>query len=753
MRGRIRAIDVSDDLSLVADLEENFPVGSALKAQVISVDVEKNHLDLTAKASGAANQINLKEISRGMILPGRVTKTSERQVLVQLSDNTVGAVNLIDLSDDYAKANPMAFQKNEIVRVCVVEVDIPNKKVLLSLRPSKVLSSSLPVEDQEITSPHQLHINDVVRGFVCNVADTGLFITLGHGVTAFVRVSNLSDSYIKEWKDEFQRDQLVRGRIISLDVETGQVQMSLKESMMKSDYVAPTTFNDLKVGQIVTGKVAKVEDFGVFIVIDNSANVRGLCHRSEIAEQRVDDARKLFSEGDVVKAKVLKLDPETRRISLGLKARYFTNEEEGQLPSNEGGNICDRTTEAGNDSTREDESSDSDSSIDENEGARLDDEMSDDDEELLNIQKNGDIDSSASEDDSESETEATTKPSLVAGLQIGGFDWQGLSAQPNIKNNSTPSSDTEQSLPKHKKKRKPTIQADLTGDLDTHGPQSTDDYERLLLSEPDSSLLWLQYMAFHLELGEIDTARRIAQRALKSISPLGGQSESEKLNIWIAMLNLENAYGDDETIDTTFKSACQVNDPQEIHERLTSIYIQSGKQDKSDQLFHVMLKKFGSADPKLWINYATFLFDTLGEPERGRALLSRALQTLPPTAHVDITAKFAALEFRSSKGLAERGRTIFEGLLDSFPKRVDLWNVLLDLEMRYGGDDHKGQVRRLFERIFDGDAAVKKMRIKNKQAKFFFKKWLEFEEKEGDERSVEAVKKRAEMWVRGVRGE
>ena len=159
-----------------------------------------------------------------------------------------------------------------------------------------------------------------------------------------------------------------------------------------------------------------------------------------------------------------------------------------------------------------------------------------------------------------------------------------------------------------------------------------------------------------------------------------------------------------------------------------------------------MLKKFGSSDPKIWTNYATFLFDTLREPERGRALLSRALQTLPSPAHVDITSKFASLEFRSASGLAERGRTIFEGLLDSFPKRVDLWNVLLDLEIKYGGEDKKGQVRRLFERIFDG-AGTTTTRIKNKQARFFFKRWLQFEEQEGDDRTVEAVKKRALEWV------
>lgn len=756
VRGRIRAIDVSDDLSLVANLEENFPVGSALKAKVIAVNVDKNQLDLSAKAGGESSQLALKELSEGMILPGRVTKTSERQVLVQLSDNIVGAVNLIDLADDYAKADPTTFHKNEIVRVCVVDIDNPNKKILLSLRPSKILSSSLPVEDREITSIQQLQVNDIVRGFICNVADHGLYVTLGHGVTAFVRISNLSDSYLKEWKDAYQRDQLVRGRIISLDADTGHVQMSLKESVLKADYITPMAFSDLKVGQVVTGKVAKVEEFGVFIVVDNSDNLRGLCHRSEIAEQRVEDARKLISEGDAVKAKVLKLDPETRRISFGLKASYFSNDADGDdeadISSSEDGDIVPGGVELGHD-PEEDEDSDTSAEVDDD--GETEDEESEDNEDILDLQRqDGQLESLSTSDDDESRTESKAKPSLLAGLQVGGFDWQGLSAQPISKSTSKPVSDTEEYPSKHKKKRKPTIHTDLTGNLDTYGPQSSDDYERLLLSESDSSLLWLQYMAFHLSLGEVDTARHIAQRALKTITPIGGHSESEKLNIWIALLNLENAYGDPTTLETTFTQACQFNDPQSIHQRLASIYIQSSKYAQADQLFQTMLKKFGSSDPKLWPNYANFLFDTLAEPERARSLLPRALQTLPASTHVDVTAKFAAMEFRSPNGLAERGRTIFEGLLDSFPKRVDLWNVLLDLEIKHGGGemegdkDRKARVRRLFERIFDDGGQAGVVRLKNKQAKFFFKRWLEFEEGKGDERALEAVKKRAEGWVR-----
>ena len=153
-----------------------------------------------------------------------------------------------------------------------------------------------------------------------------------------------------------------------------------------------------------------------------------------------------------------------------------------------------------------------------------------------------------------------------------------------------------------------------------------------------------------------------------------------------------------------------------------------------------MLKKF-SQDPQIWINYGSFLFDVAGSADRARQLLPRALQILPQQTHLDLTRQFAQLEFRSSNGLPERGRTIFEGLLNSFPKRVDLWNVLLDHEIRIGD---KMQVRRLFERIFAG-------RVKNKQARYFFKRWLAFEEKCGDERSAEAIKKRAAEFVKQAR--
>ncbi|KAJ6144754.1 hypothetical protein N7470_008649 [Penicillium chermesinum] len=697
VRGRLRFMDASDDLSLLTDVEKNFPIGSALKVQVTAVDASKGHLDLTAKQG--YDKLAFGDVSVGMILPGRVTKVTDKQVIMQLGEALVGAVNLIDLADDYSKANPAAYSKNEVLRAYVVGVDKSNKRIHLSLRPSKVMSSSLPVQDREIASIKDLKKGDIVRGFIKRVDDKGLFVTVGHDVTAYARVSDLSDSYLKEWKDGFQAGQLVKGRVTLVDAENNKLQISLKESALDPNYKAPVTLRELKQGDIVTGKVRKVEEFGAFIVVDGSANVSGLCHRSEMADKRVEDARTLYDEGDAVKAKIIKIDHEQGKISFSLKASHFQDEDE----------------------------EDSDEEMGEAAGG-IDVEEDDEDD---------------NEDDTDDDGVAIsgTKPSKEGGLGASGFDWSG-----NVQNDEDvdmASEDEEKT--QRKKNRKPQIQEDRTGDLDANGPQTVADYERLLLGEPDSSLLWLQYMAFQLELGEVEKARAIAERALRTIAM--GQ-DAEKLNIWVALLNLENTYGDDDSLEEVFKRACQFNDTQEIYDRMISIYIQSGKNEKADDLFREnMKKKISTQSPKFFLNYASFLFDTLAAPT-----------SLPPHTHVETTSKFGQLEFRSPNGDVERGRTVFEGLLSSFPKRIDLWNVLIDLEIKVGDAE---QVRRLFERVLGlqnkkGVISVdSSKKLKPKKASFLFKKWLAFEEKlaaqdGGNEKMVEEIKARAAAYVKSL---
>ena len=558
VRGRIKAMDISENIALVQDLSKNFPLGCAIRAKTIHIDIENNRLDLSARKGSTSKTLTFDELSPGMVLPGTITKITERQVMVQLSDNVAGPVHLVDLADDYSIANPTAYQKYQTVRVCVKDVDRPNKRVTLSTRPSKVLSSSLPIIDPDISSISQLKVNDIYRGFIKNVADNGVFVSLASNITALIKITDLSDSFLKDWKAGFEIDQLVRGKIIAVDTKLNQVQMSLRESHIKNEYKAPLTMGDIKVGQTVTGKVRKVVEYGVFIVVDNTANISGLCHRSEMSDQPGANPLKLYEEGDLVKAVVLKVDSTSRKISFGLKASYLAKDDQDEEMDS-----ADDHSFSGFDDNESDEASGTENGL-------LDKNLA------ISSHSDGDLDLIAEDQGGvqlgHKQNNGSSVPNALPGLSVG-FDWTGDTLAEADKGTSPSDTESEASQPKKKRRRKAEIKIDRTGDLDANGPQSIADFERLLLGQPNSSVLWLSYMAFQLELSEVDKAREIAERALKSINM---REQEEKLNVWVALLNLENTYGNEESLEDVFTRACQYNESQEMHERLLSIYIQSG---------------------------------------------------------------------------------------------------------------------------------------------------------------------------------
>lgn len=556
VRGRLPLSEASDDLSLLSNPTVSFPVGCALKVRVKTIDAAQSHLDLTARSSNSSTSVTWDSVKKGLVLPGKVTKVTDRSIVVHLSDEVSAPVHLIDLEDDYDEANPKKYKKNEIVQVAVIDVDASNKRLRLSTRPSRVLNSNLPVKDSEIaTVSGSLNKGDTIRGFVKNVSDKGLFVTFGGHVTAFVKISDLSDSFLKDWKEHFRVDQLVKGRITAVDVAAGQVSLSLKASVLDDNYVPPRTLEDFAEGDVVTGKVRAVEEFGAFVVIDDSANVSGLCHRSEMAENKVKDARKLYNAGDAVKARILKIDLTKKKISFGLKPSYLDGED-----SDEDMEDSDEDAGAPLDSDAQDEESDEDL------------EFVDAPEISIKGTDNRD-ESSEDEDDDDAEMGGL---SGTDGLDAGGFDWSGQALDEAGTESDAQSEEVDGKDKKKKKKRKAGIQVDRTAQLDTNGPQTGSDFERLLLGQPDSSDLWMQYMAFQLQVSEPAKAREIAERALKTINI---REEAEKLNVWTAYLNLENAYGTDETLEEVFKRACQYNDDQVVHERLTTIYIKTDKHD------------------------------------------------------------------------------------------------------------------------------------------------------------------------------
>jgi rRNA biogenesis protein RRP5 len=163
---------------------------------------------------------------------------------------------------------------------------------------------------------------------------------------------------------------------------------------------------------------------------------------------------------------------------------------------------------------------------------------------------------------------------------------------------------------------------------------------------------------------------------------------------------------------------------------------------RADDMFTKMCKKFKSKKT-VWIAHFQYLLKG-SRHEEAHALLKRSLQSLPNYKHVEVMSKFAQMEFEL--GSAERGRTIFNALLEKHPKRMDLLFVNIDKEIK-SGDILKA--RALFDSVVNPVSNERKQKFKfsDKQMKSLFKKWYRMEEEHGDEESQERVKEEARTFV------
>lgn len=286
----------------------------------------------------------------------------------------------------------------------------------------------------------------------------------------------------------------------------------------------------------------------------------------------------------------------------------------------------------------------------------------------------------------------------------------------------------KKSLKKHREEEIREIERNRRAGL--IAPKSTAEFEQMVLSSPNSSYVWIQYMAYVISQGEVGKARTLAERAVRTIS---FREQGEKFNIWMAWVNIENRYGSEETTREVFQKAMGQSSPPRVLKTVLDIYEQTGKIEQAEEVA-ALLCKVCSDSPEAWIRTMKFWLRQ-GNAAKAQETLRKSMQALPTRHHVHMSSQAALLEFKL--GDAEKGRSIMEQLLQDNPKRTDLWSVYMDQEISHGTQQ---RARALFERCIHMTLPPKKM-------KFVFKKYLEYEKKHGDEDAVEKVKRKAMEYV------
>lgn len=665
-------------------------VSQLSKFKVIEIDSEHKILNLEP----VLTTLDLKALNKGDKLEANVIAIEDTFMLFRISGCDQQAIaHVTDILSNF-ETNQIPKGKYSVgmkTSVFVKDVDAEKKRLSVSL----LKHNKSQVELSSLTRGSKLSV------LVKRITPAGVFVFVSNVLDGFIPVALISDAYLKDWKRQFKPLQVIKTVVIRAE-NAENITLSSRESDLTTQNIDDLgkrrgkfgkEFVDVEVGKVYDGVVRGVTDFGVFINLDGFDKVSGLAHKMEISDNvealKDRDLNDLFGEGDSVRCYVIKKNDTKKQLSLSLKGSKvnFSVEEEVEAEA-------------------------------------------EDDDDVMDVEYNNESDSD------EEEVEKTTVPELSEdGLSLStGFDWTGKILDQVVAEEDSDSDDESADFTKKTKASAKKV-VDKTIALTTETPQSNADFERLILSDPNNSVNWLNFTAFQLTVGEVAKAREILDRALNTINY---REEQEKLNIWVARLNLEFTFGSSESLNEAFVKACSYMDDYVMHVKLIMIYTSAGKLDDADKLYTKAIKKFGSERLAIWEKYGEFLLST-EKKEEAHLLLVKALKQLPKRDHVAIVKKFCQLEYKY--GDIEQGRTLMEGLLVDASKRIDLWNVYIDLEIKYNSKQ-KTNIEDLFERC------VANPKINKKQAKFFFKKWVEYEESHKDSKMIDYVAAKASEYIR-----
>ena len=285
--------------------------GKKIKAMIVKVDKAKSSVVISRKELIEREKARVAEIVDRLleskeVVEGTIKKITSYGMFVDVGGMD-GLVHYSQISHK-GPVNPSKyFDEGDIVNVLALDYDKKKRHLSLSIKDAN------PDPWQDIDSI--IGVGDTVTVTVSNIEPYGVFVDLGEDLEAFLHVSEVSwNKNVKHPKDYLSVGEDINVEVIEIDKEGRRLRVSLKSLLPKP----MDAFVDAhKVGEVVTGTVSSLTDFGAFIKIDS---VEGLLHNQEISWDKSQNAKNLLKSGDEVEVKIIKIDKDAGKISLSKKA-------------------------------------------------------------------------------------------------------------------------------------------------------------------------------------------------------------------------------------------------------------------------------------------------------------------------------------------------------------------------------------------------------------------------------------------------
>lgn len=643
---------------------------------------------------GITNSIELNTLAIGYI-----TSSSEKGVFIKLANNVIARASLHELSDDSIGISKqyLLYKENNICLCRVISLykasDNADMKVNVSLRKS-VIKYGMFVKKKDVA------LNNF---YLCNVLakgkkgyDVNIVGSTFVGVLKYKRIKKGSENAIEVGVN-------VILQVVKLDNEGALHKSKIRFSNenIGSDFNNELVVNNMKEDMIAKAKENEEVYDSIRDIIENAKKESEMNELIDMNDGVVKDNEIDFEE---------LVEKEAKRRKLSVASSIQNDNEDNDVDMD-----------------------DDDMDNDDNEDNELDDDndiITDQQEKIGLLSGIGGINETSNKmdiDDNNKNDDNTIQDDNA--IQDDNDNDDDDNDQPITK---------QQTASQREKTRLLTeMQIREKENAITTETQSAEYYEKLILSDRNNSLNWISYASYILSNLGANSARQIFKRAIKTIDIANLQDKS---NIWIAYINLEHLYGTPETFRTTVEEALEVNEKKPIYTALIKIYLNSNNYKMANEIYLLSLKDYFN-DVTLWKQYIKFLFNVnysdkllnnSNEYATCKDGLNRSLQVIGKKQHLDMMVYYSGLLYEY--GSCEEARNMFDNIVKGVPKRIDIWMVYVDKEIKYGNNVSK--VRQLFDRVFDKD-------LKEKQLRLVCKKYLEFESKNAkNEKEIELAKER-----------
>ena len=191
----------------------------------------------------------------------------------------------------------------------IVEVEPNRRRLILSER-------AAAREAREILKNkilERVKVGDIIEGRVTRLTNFGAFVDLG-GADGLVHLSEISWEHIRHPSDVLEEGQKVKVKVIEVNPERRRIGLSIRQ-LQEDPWKVKA--EKLRVGQLVRGTITRLEKYGAFARLENG--LEGLIHISEISHRRIEHPKEVLKEGEEVTLRIIRIEPERRRIGLSVK--------------------------------------------------------------------------------------------------------------------------------------------------------------------------------------------------------------------------------------------------------------------------------------------------------------------------------------------------------------------------------------------------------------------------------------------------